>query len=879
MYQCRSASDFGRAVSGEFGRSFGECGPAGPEEAGLISRNSGLATASATLTAGTDGAITTALLRAADASTDAWGVFQAIRDEGGQLVDLRVLYANPTYWALTGMDADLAIGQGIGAFSPGIDWTAGVAGKLFEAMNSGTSYTDQCFPSRPQRGPHAGQDRLYEVEMTAGDDVMAASLRDVTAVIDAGIHQAAEARGSAALARFLAVAVDPAVSGPDLFGALASALAETIGDLCVIAKHEPDDMISVAAIAGGPGDLSAQIRESRLGRAIPFPDGLRQAFLDGSSVLYPRIPPPLRAAIAGSMRALGLPPAAVNGATSLVATAIRSEGRPIGRIHALRFGEAPAYTADDLATVETIAAAAALVIERRSVERALARSQERFETLFEQVPAPIVFVGADRSTRHNQAALELFGRDRAEMLELSFSAGAPWIPEDQVGLWADMRRMVAAGEAIRGQRMALLRPDGQRREVEGASIPIVSPDGSPGGVVTVMSDLTDRLHLEAQFRHAQKMEALGRLAGGVAHDFNNVLMAIGGYAAFVAGDLHDGRPPKVEHADQIVAATERAVELTARLTAFARREPVQVQTVDLADVIRGILPLIHQLVPESIQVTTHLGPVPLATLDRSEFEQVIVNLVVNAADAMPDGGKLTIELDEVDLEPDGSASHLGAISARHILVAVSDTGVGMDEATRLRIFEPFFTTKGVGEGTGLGLSMAFAAMERAGGRIWVYSEPGRGTTFKIYVPAIASATPSVLAEIGTWPALEGGSESILLVEDEPIVRDLIATTLRGLGYDVTEASRPSEAFSRADGRRFALLVSDVVMPEMTGDAVAAKLRAAQPDLRVLFMSGYTARALDFELGRGDRLLQKPVSGRDLARAVRDAIDSTADIRS
>ncbi|MEA2536953.1 MAG: two-component system, cell cycle sensor histidine kinase and response regulator CckA [Chloroflexota bacterium] len=501
----------------------------------------------------------------------------------------------------------------------------------------------------------------------------------------------------------------------------------------------------------------------------------------------------------------------------------------------------------------------------------VATSLARFEALFEQVPVPMIIVGLDWSTTFNQAALELFGRDHDELTSLSFRPGAPWIPADQEEAWAEMRRGVAAGERTTGRRFALIRASGERREVEGSSIPVVMPGGGSGGVITVLTDLTDRLSLEGKFRHAQKMEALGRLAGGVAHDFNNILMAIVGYAEFIARDSRDGAVDPA-HADHVVTAARRAIDLTARLTAFARREASRLEAVDVAQTVESVMPILKRLAPESIEIAVHLEPGSSVVLDRSELEMVVVNLVVNAVDAMPDGGRLTLEVGLVDLDAAHETTHLGQIAGRHVLVAVSDTGTGMDAATRARIFEPFYTTKGMGEGTGLGLAMVFAAVERAMGTIWVYSEPGHGTTFKIYLPLADPELTGAPRDVESPAAPVGGSESILLLEDDASVRDLVTTVLQELGYDLSVATRPSEAFALADARHFDLLVSDVVMPEMTGDAVAARLRESQPGLPVVFMSGYTASALEFSLGPRDSLVHKPLAPSEVGRVVRDAMD-------
>jgi two-component system cell cycle sensor histidine kinase/response regulator CckA len=520
---------------------------------------------------------------------------------------------------------------------------------------------------------------------------------------------------------------------------------------------------------------------------------------------------------------------------------------------------------------ETLAAAFRDVTDRQAAADSLATSLARFEALFEQAPIAMITVGADRSIRLNQAAIGLYGRDSEEMARLSFQLDSPWIPPDQDEIWAEMRRTLGAGERVTGVRFALVRPGGERREVEGSSIPIVATTGASAGVVSVLIDLTDRLSLESQFRHAQKMEALGRLAGGIAHDFNNVLMAIQGFAEFLARDARRGVASPAD-ADHVLVATRRAIELTGRLTSFARRDVEQREPVEIARLVERIMPLVNPLTPESIEVVTHLERGPIVMLDVLAFEQVLINLVVNAIDAMPDGGRLTIEAGAVEVDADQASLHLGGTEGPKVLIAVSDTGTGMDEETRSRIFEPFYTTKPVGEGTGLGLAMAFGAVERAGGRIWVYSEPGHGTTFKIYLPPAAPGTSAAADKPTPAAQMVGGSESILLLEDDVLVRDLLVVVLSGLGYEVTVAARPSEAIARAAERRFDLLVSDVVMPEMMGNAVAARLRVEQPDLPVVFMSGYTARALGFSLGPLDVLVPKPLAPSEVARTVRAALD-------
>jgi len=366
------------------------------------------------------------------------------------------------------------------------------------------------------------------------------------------------------------------------------------------------------------------------------------------------------------------------------------------------------------------------------------------------------------------------------------------------------------------------------------------------------------------------MEALGRLAGGIAHDFNNVLMGILGYAEMVAADARESKV-EARDAEQVVVATRRAIDLARRLTAFARREAARTEIFDVGEVVESVVPMLRRLAPESIGIGTSLAPDQFVRADRSEIEQALVNLAVNAMDAMPRGGRLTIEVDAVELDAEHAATHTGEKPGPHVMIAVSDTGQGMDEATRARIFEPFYTTKPIGEGTGLGLAMVFGAVERAGGRVWVYSELGRGTTFKVYLP-LGGDGPDSASEGPADELIPGGDESILVLEDDDLVREVMERTLARLGYKVTVATRPSEAIALAASRDFDLLVTDVVMAEMTGDVVAGEIRRARPDLPVVFMSGYTAGVLSLDVGPLDVFASKPMTAGRIARAVREGLD-------
>jgi two-component system cell cycle sensor histidine kinase/response regulator CckA len=378
--------------------------------------------------------------------------------------------------------------------------------------------------------------------------------------------------------------------------------------------------------------------------------------------------------------------------------------------------------------------------------------------------------------------------------------------------------------------------------------------------------------LEAQLRQAQRMEAVGSLAGGIAHDFNNLLSVILSYSSMLVNDLPEGDRMR-EDLVQIKAAGERAAALTRQLLAFSRRQILQPRVLDLNEIVAGLESMLHRLIGETIDFATFPAAEPAMTdVDPAQMEQVIVNLAVNARDAMPHGGKLTIELQQVVLDAAYRTGHAEVVPGNYVLLAVSDTGVGMDEATQARIFEPFFTTKEVGKGTGLGLSTVFGIVRQSGGHIWVYSEPGRGTTFKVYLPS-AAQQPKAAAPVVENPAGLRGTEAVLLVEDEQQVRKLAHAILARAGYQVIEATDGAEALRLgASGPRIDVLLTDMVMPRVSGSSLAAQLVVLRPGVRVVFMSGYTDTSVGEQgLPPGAVFIQKPFTPDTLLRKVRQAL--------
>jgi len=406
-------------------------------------------------------------------------------------------------------------------------------------------------------------------------------------------------------------------------------------------------------------------------------------------------------------------------------------------------------------------------------------------------------------------------------------------------------------------------------------------NGRKEGIVFELfaEDVTERRVLEQQLRHSQKMEAVGRLAGGIAHDFNNLLMVISGYTEFLLERL--GAEPHLRGpAQEIASAAERASSLTRQLLAFSRKQMLAPRIVNLNDVVSENLKMLTRMIGEDIDLVM----VPNADLwpvraDAGQIEQVVMNLAVNARDAMPSGGKLTIETSNVTLDEDYARVHAPLHPGDYVMIAITDTGNGMDPDTQSHIFEPFFTTKGP-KGTGLGLSTVYGIVKQSGGYIWVYSEVGRGTTFKIYLPRVA-ATGEPAAQVAAPPQflkVEPGTETILLVEDEANLRYLARQYLEKQGYKVIEAADGAVAMQIAVAHEAVihLLLTDVIMPGMNGRELAQRISEIRPNVKVLYMSGYTENVIGHNgmLDAGVRLLQKPFNLRDLKSKVREVLDAT-----
>jgi two-component system cell cycle sensor histidine kinase/response regulator CckA len=417
------------------------------------------------------------------------------------------------------------------------------------------------------------------------------------------------------------------------------------------------------------------------------------------------------------------------------------------------------------------------------------------------------------------------------------------------------------------------RPDGAIHWISASGRTSYAEDGTPLRAAGIGQDVTERVKLEEQYRQSQKMEAIGLLAGGIAHDFNNLLTAIEGYSTLMAEAMRPDDPLQ-SHLAEVRRAAERATGLTRQMLAFGRRQILDPRVLDLRDSVTSMGPMLQRLIGENVDIVVREnGDRGHVKADPGQIEQMILNLAINARDAMPRGGTLTFEVSDARLSIADARSGATVVPGRYTLLTVTDTGQGMDADTQARVFEPFFTTKQKGKGTGLGLSTVYGIVKQSGGYIWVESTPGMGARFSIYLPRVEEAvepkTMRTPAESLT------GSETILVVEDESAVRTLVRKALERYGYRVLTAGTPNEAIelARITGDRIHLLISDVVLPQMSGRALADRILPSKPETRLLFMSGYTDDAIVHHgvLDEGTPFLQKPFSPQALARKVRQVL--------
>ncbi len=550
---------------------------------------------------------------------------------------------------------------------------------------------------------------------------------------------------------------------------------------------------------------------------------------------------------------------------------LKTRDRTIGVLAVQSYAEGIRYTAREQEILEFVSTQVAVAVERKEGERALQESETRYRLLFEANPEAMFVYDSEtlRFLAVNQAAVRRYGYSAEEFLQMTIRDIRPASENDRLdGVLGQPRDQAHFVDNVHHTKRG-----GEVIDVEILSDSLVFAGRAARLVLS--RDVSERNRLESQLRQSQKMEAVGRLAGGIAHDFNNLLTAITGYSDLLLHDLSSGDPRR-QDVEEIGKATARAAALTQQLLAFSRKQVLQPRVIDLNAVVTNARKLLNRLIGENITLTTACAPhLWSVRADLAQFEQVIVNLAVNARDAMPHGGKLLIETRNVPIE-DAHLTEDSVISpGGYVLLAVTDNGVGMDDATKARLFEPFYTTKGLGKGTGLGLSTVYGIIKQSGGTIWVYSEQGAGTTFKIYLPRVDAT-----AETGHGrpsASVPRGTETVLFVEDEPALRAVARRALAQQGYQVLDAADAETAMAMVASYPgiIQLLVTDVIMPGLSGHQLAMRLTAARPDLRVLYISGYTDEAIVSHgvLAPGVSYLQKPFSPDTLSRRVREVLDA------
>jgi PAS domain S-box-containing protein len=694
-----------------------------------------------------------------------------------------------------------------------------------------------------------------------------------------------------------ALAMGDALTPEEIFAAVAGEL-EKLGFLCMILPtDESQDKVYTRYLRFKGKGL--ELAEKLVGlnhETFSFPIGdvepYKRVIAEKETVLVDDTEAAMRRALPGPAKMFARQIAAMVGYERSIVAPLIVEGRVIG---ALSVGSSD-LTREDMQAITAFAhqvsaawrraqlyeQAQLEIAERVRAEEALRASEERFRTLVQNSSDIIAILEADGTVRYTSPSLERVLGYPADYYLTNSNPFRLLHPEDIASTKEKFRAAISQPGVPIFHEFRIRHADGSWVSLETFTSNLLHVP-SVGGLVVNARDVTERRRLEAQFRQAQKMEAVGRLAGGIAHDFNNLLTAMQGYTSLLLADLGSDLPldeswRQRTHADltEIKLAADRAAALTHQLLAFSRRQVLRPQLLDLNGLVQGMGNMLRRLIGEDIELNPVLAPsLGSVMADPGQIEQVIMNLVVNARDAMPQGGRLTIETSNAELDEAYARGHPGSQPGMYVMLALSDTGTGMDEETRSHLFEPFFTTKEKGKGTGLGLATVYGIVKQSGGHIWPQSEPGQGTTFHIYLPRVEQEG-HIVEPVPEPNVLSPGTETVLLVEDEEIVRELARRILERQGYTVLIAGHPEAALRISESHTgdIDLLVTDVVMPGMSGRDLADRLLLSRPKTKVLYVSGYTDDAI-VQHGVLDPtvdLVQKPFKPNELAQRVRKVLD-------
>lgn len=505
----------------------------------------------------------------------------------------------------------------------------------------------------------------------------------------------------------------------------------------------------------------------------------------------------------------------------------------------------------------------------------LRESEAFLKNIVDNIPAMVFVKDADelRYVAFNKAGEELLGYSREELLGKN---DHDLFPEEQAAFFTlKDREVLAQGDLLEIPEETVKTRSGDDRIIRTKKIPLFDSEGNARYLLGIAEDITDRKHLEEQLLQSQKMDAIGQLAGGVAHDFNNILMVIMGYGNILKMDLGLDAPQK-DKVERIIEAADKAAQLTRGLLAFSRKQEMKTRMADLNDIVRQVQKFLVRVIGEDVQLISKLDKVDLPVkIDSGQIEQVLVNLATNARDAMPKGGMLTIGTGLLDIDALFVHANGYGEPGRYAMISVSDTGIGMDEKTKNRIFEPFFTTKEVGKGTGLGMAIVYGIVKQHHGFINVYSEPQIGTTFRIYIPLVEKE-PAADEKIITLAPPKGGTETILVAEDDVSVRTLMQEVLTSFGYKVITAEDGEDAVEkfRANSSKVKLILMDIIMPKKSGKEACREIRQLDADVKIIYSSGYTMDIIQNRdvLDEGTELIMKPVQPLELLRKVRELLD-------
>jgi PAS domain S-box-containing protein len=698
--------------------------------------------------------------------------------------------------------------------------------------------------------------------------------------------QAREARSdgsSSATGVALLARAGELLSGPrsrtETLDRLASLLVPALGTWCAIDVLEEDRSMRRCATAHAPARLDAarpagDDHERPDPAVFPLapqtPHGAAVVMRTGEPELVPRLTDDhLRTAAGGDearlaqLRGLGL--------VSLLCVPMTARDRRLGAITLLSTDAQHPYGGAELALAVEVGLRTGEALDAADLQVSLERSEQRYRMLFEQSPLPMWVYAAEtlEFLAVNAAAVRHYGYTCDEFLAMRI---LDIRPDGDVPALLDNLRHDGPGSPI-PRTWKHRKKDGTLIDVEITAGRVVF--AGRDAALILAHDVSERRRLEQRLIEAERMEAIGRLAGGVAHDFNNLLTVIHGYASVLLE--RDGRG--AEELGEIVHAAEQASALTRQMLAFSRRQVMHAKVIDLNQIVAEMQSMLQRIIGDDISVGVRFAQgLAVVEADRAQIERVILNLAANARDAMPDGGRLTIETANVELDEEYVSTHGEGSPGPHVMLAVSDTGTGMDDEIRRHLFEPFFTTK-AGSGTGLGLATVFGVVKQSGGSIYVYSEEGAGTTFKIYLPAAEAPAPPEAPPAQVEPSAEAGRETILVVEDDERVRDLVQIMLAAAGYEVLAAGDAAEAEQIAVTRQVDLVITDVVMPGVSGQALAERLAEVAPATRILFMSGYSDEAVYHHgIIRPDAaFIEKPFSARVLAGKVRETLDARAQV--